>query len=595
MKHKLLTIVLICIASGLFAQVPNHLRVLNYVPDSCYTVTLLNLDTLAEAAELESLHLEKVLKPIYDSVKFSKKLVQSWIKRDNKTGIDFTATAAYADSRYYFLPLNNERNFEKTVRSIDKSFPPFETMTDPEGRKFRCMSIESEYGMMNSALICTEDVACFVILTNLNAIFNSQPPVIEGTDSLDMEAWISSILTPETPMQVWERLSHSKFASSETATTMIANGWDSYTGYKKGSSILNALSNVMADLIPASTELKKTVNQLDLELFSKGEIRHDRFSSYSEFHFGNQQPEMQKLKSSPVELKKLLPYVSGDYTLLAVNTMEGYGELIKPYAGTLKQWGELFQLLNKPFIFTMSSLDENYFMFSTIAEHPEEVRGVLERYVETCNHITDSVKKNMPPVVEVLEEPLEEPLVEKEETPDTPETPPGKEKPLEYNEYYVGPIDSIGYAEIPEDSTIDMKTLVYKKIDGWDAYIILTNKKEMDYETYTEIVKEDSACVLMKDDLLFFTKSLSALKSLSQPLEREWPKEYFEHNLYARADLSTLMHLFGMDLALPIHDMVAYVDDHSCTMNLNAEPGLRHGLLYETVKFAIELFQRLDF
>ena len=67
MKHKLLTIVLICIASGLFAQVPNHLRVLNYVPDSCYTVTLLNLDTLAEAAELESLHLEKVLKPIYDS------------------------------------------------------------------------------------------------------------------------------------------------------------------------------------------------------------------------------------------------------------------------------------------------------------------------------------------------------------------------------------------------------------------------------------------------------------------------------------------------------------------------------------------------
>lgn len=166
---------------------------------------------------------------------------------------------------------------------------------------------------------------------------------------------------------------------------------------------------------------------------------------------------------------------------------------------------------------------------------------------------------------------------------------------MEYNEYYVGSIDSIGYAEIPEDSTIDMKTLVYKKIDGWDAYIILTNKKEMDYETYTEIVKEDSACVLMKDDLLFFTKSLSALKSLSQPLEREWPKEYFEHNLYARADLSTLMHLFGMDLALPIHDMVAYVDDHSCTMNLNAEPGLRHGLLYETVKFAIELFQRLDF
>ena len=213
MKHKLLTIILFCFASVSFAQVPKHLRVLNYVPDSCYTVTLINLDTLATVTELESLHLEKVLKPIYDSLKFTKKLVQSWIKRDNKTGIDFTATAAYADSRYYFIPLNNERNFEKLVRSIDKSYPPFETMTDPEGRKFRCMFIESEYGI-NSALICTEDVACYVMLTNLSAIYNSQPPVVEGTDSLDMEAWLNSILMPETPMQVWTRLSHSKFASS---------------------------------------------------------------------------------------------------------------------------------------------------------------------------------------------------------------------------------------------------------------------------------------------------------------------------------------------------------------------------------------------
>ena len=160
MKRKLLTIILICFATVTFAQVPKHQRVLHYVPDSCYSVTLINLDTLARVMELEAMHTEKVLKPLYDSIKFSKKLVQSWLKRDNKLGIDFTATAAMADSRYYFLPLNNEKNFEKMVRSLDKSLPPFETMTDAEGRKFRCMSISSEYDYgTSSALICTEDVA----------------------------------------------------------------------------------------------------------------------------------------------------------------------------------------------------------------------------------------------------------------------------------------------------------------------------------------------------------------------------------------------------------------------------------------------------
>jgi hypothetical protein len=337
--------------------------------------------------------------------------------------------------------------------------------------------------------------------------------------------------------------------------------------------------------------MQKTVNQLSIEIFSKGDARHDQISSYSEFHMSNQQSETPILKYSPDELRKLLPYVSGDYTVLGISAMEGFGEFMKPY-GALKRWGELLQLLNKPFIFTMSSLDENNIMFSTIVEKPEEVRSVLERYVETCNHITDSVRKNTP-IVEVVEEPLEEPLIQ-EEVSEKPETHPEKEEPVEYNEYHVELIEPISNAEIPEDSTIDMKTLVYRKIDGWDAYIILTNKKEMDYETYTQIVKEDSACVLMKDNLLFFTKSLNAIHSLSQPLEREWPKEYFEHNFYVRADFSTLVHLIGMDLTLPVHDMVGYVDDNSFTMSINAEPGLRHGILYEIVKFAIDIIQRLD-
>ena len=172
MKRKLLTLIMLFASVVVFAQVPKYQRVLNYVPDSCYSLTMINLDTLARVTELESLHRENILKPLYDSMKFSKKLVQSWIKRDNKLGIDFTATMVIADSRYYLLPLNNERNFEKMVRSLGKSLPPFETLTDPEGRKFRCMTIGTEYGM-NFAVMCTEDVACFTLLTDLNALYLS--------------------------------------------------------------------------------------------------------------------------------------------------------------------------------------------------------------------------------------------------------------------------------------------------------------------------------------------------------------------------------------------------------------------------------------
>lgn len=570
MKRKLLTIILICFATVTFAQVPKHQRVLHYVPDSCYSVTLINLDTLARVMELEAMHTEKVLKPLYDSLKFSKKLVQSWLKRDNKLGIDFTATAAMADSRYYFLPLNNEKNFEKMVRSLDKSLPPFETMTDAEGRKFRCMSISSEYDYgTSSALICTEDVACFVTLTDMSAIYNSHPTFVEGTDSIDWDGWLSQFLKTETPMQVWDRLSHSKFASSETATAMLTQGWDSYTAYKQGNTLLKAISVAMADLVPASAALQKTVSELNLEIFSRGEARHDRLTSYSEFRTGNEQPNA--LKTSPEAVKRLLPYVSGDYLGLVISTMEGCGDFAEPFAGAMKEWGLLLPLLNKPFVFTLSALDENSILFATVVEHPEEVRGMLERFVETSNHITDSTRKNRVVEEVVVEEVVEEEVVEEEVA-----------------------VEDAPYVEDPADSLIDMKTLVCKKIDGWDAYIILTHKKEMDYETYTMVVKEDSSFVLVKDDLLFYVKSLRALSSLSQPLEREWPKEYFEHYFYARADFASLVTILGPEAALPFRDFVIAIDKQSATMNVNAEPGLRHGLLYETVKYVIDFLKNYN-
>ena len=97
--------------------------------------------------------------------------------------------------------------------------------------------------------------------------------------------------------------------------------------------------------------------------------------------------------------------------------------------------------------------------------------------------------------------------------------------------------------------------------------------------------------MFVKDDLLFCTKSLASLGNLSQPLEREWPSECFEHPIYARADFGAFVPIFGPDAAMPVRDMVCYADKGTFTMNINAVPGLRHGVLYEMVKYVMEVLK----
>jgi hypothetical protein len=317
---------------------------------------------------------------------------------------------------------------------------------------------------------------------------------------------------------------------------------------------------------------------LDIELFSKAEAYHDRLTTKSEFHYRTKQKEGNKLKFAPDAVKRLMPYVSGDYVMLAISAMEGYGDLVKPYMNSFPQWRELCPLLNKPFVFTISMSETGYQIQAvTLVENPGEIHGALERYVEISNHITDSTYKARKELETVMiEEVVEEPAIENEEVVELP-VEPATEEPMDY------PLIE------QEDSTINMKTLTFKKIGGMDAYIVVTNKREMDYETYTWIVKDDSMCVLVKGGLLFVTNSLASSGTLLQPVEREWPKEYLEHNLFARIDLGAFATFLGPEAALPVRDADFYVDGNTFTMNINAEPGLRHGVLYEILKYAKNL------
>lgn len=583
MKRKILTFIMLFVTTIAFAQVPKHLRVLNYVPDSCYSVAVVNLDTLARVFELEAMHRENFLKPLYDSMKLSKKLVQSWIKKDNKLGIDFTASAAYADSRYIFFPLNNEKNFEKTIRSLDKKVPPFETMTDSEGRKFRCLLIDD--ADLSTAVICTEDVACLALLTDPYALFSS--PVFQSTisDTSDFEVMYEALnqANKETPMQLWTRISHSKFVESQTAATMISKGWNSYTAYQQGNSLINTMVSMAQLYLPAPEDIKRAVSELDIELFSKAEAYHDRVTTKSEFHYRTKQKEGNKLKFAPDAVKRLMPYVSGDYVMLAISAMEGYGDLVKPYMNSFPQWRELCPLLNKPFVFTISMSETGYQIQAvTLVENPGEIHGALERYVEISNYITDSTYKARKKLeTAVIEEVVEEPEVVNEEVVELPVVP-ATEEPMDY------PLIE------QEDSTINMKTLTFKKINDMDAYIVVTKKQEMDYETYTLIVKDDSMCVLVKDGLLFVTNSLAWSGTLLQPVEHDWPKAYFGHPLYVHLDINAFVAILGQENVMPVRDMTCVVDEDTFTMNLNAVPGLRHGILYEMIKYMVDLIGGLD-
>ena len=561
MKRNTLTLLLVALVTVTFAQTPRHLRVLNYVPDSCYSLSIVNFDTLARVFELEAMHRENLLQTLYDSVKPSRKIVQSWIKRDEKMGVDFTASAAFVDSRYVLLPLNNERNFEKMIRSLDKSVPPFVTMTDPNGRKIRCMSLEDVD--ISAAVICTEDVACFALLTDLNAVYSA---MMSG----DYE--LANNIGQESPMQVWTRLSRSQFAKSGAAAAMMEKGWNSYTAYNQRNYVRYVTEILFEELGTSSEELQKALGQIELEAFSKGDVFHDRITAYSEYKLHNVPAEFQTLKSSPESLKKLMPYVSGDYLMLVISSLEGFGDLAKPFLAGLPQWQEVAPLMNKPFVFTASNFDEVNMQVVTLVDHPEEVRGMLERFVAVSNHIEDSIRK-IKVVVTELDYPEEEVVIE---IPDATE-------PVDTD--YPDPLEET------EDSTINMKTLTYKKLNGWDTYIITTRKRSMDYETYTWVVRDDSACVFVKDNLLFYSKGLGALGSLSQPFEHEWPSECFEHPIYARADFGAFVPIFGPDAAMPVRDMVCFADKGNFTMNINAVPGLRHGIIYEMVKYVIDVIK----
>lgn len=565
MKRKILTVIMSLITTVAFAQVPYHQRVLNYVPDSCYSLYIINLDTMARVSELEALHHNHVLKPLYDSLKFSKKFVQSWLKRDNKTGIDFTASIAAANSRYYFIPLNNEKNFEKTLHSLDKSFSPFETITLPNGQKIRCLVLDAvpELGLAY-AIICTSDVACVAMLSDMTDIYANILSAYSDSSSYTLKQ--------ETPVQIWERLSHSQFASSEAANTILTRDMNGYTAYNHLSPLVQLLVGFAGNKLPNG--ILSAFQQLNLGVFSKAEICRDRITSISEYRHNNDDNSIwnnHNLRHAPEKLERLLPYM-GDYPiLLATCAMEGTGEIAAPY---LNEFTSLRSLTNNPFFVSLNYNDLS--LYGTIVENPDSVQVVLENYITTHNHILDSLYQDQEEKVKQVEAGFSEEMLKDDDYTD-------------FAQY----INSLEPFDRTIDSIANRRFLSVSQKEGWTVYHLITKKKVMDYETWEWGYGYDTSFVLVKDGLLFYAQTLSVIEQLSNPQEwRDTPfkQELLSHPAYLWIYPNPLISsILGDITTLPIHDLTCYLENNSFVMNFNAEPGLQHGILYEVIKFTINV------
>ena len=546
-----------------FAQVPYHQRVLNYVPDSCYSLYIINLDTMARVSELEALHHNHVLKPLYDSLKFSKKFVQSWLKRDNKTGIDFTASIAAANSRYHFIPLNNEKNFEKMLRSLDKSLPPFETLTLSNGQTIRCLifNIANE---IPYAVICTKDVACFTLLSDLSNYYTQILSSLSDPDSIALQT--------ESPVQIWEQLCKSQFASSETAKTILARGMNGYTAYNHFSPFAKLFMGFAGNKL--SAEALNFLQQLNIEIFSKAEVHHDRITNINEFRHTNDENNIwnkNKMRHAPEKLERLLPYMGEHPILLATCGMEGAGEIAAPY---LNEFTSLWSLTNNPFFVSLNY--NNFSLFGTIVDNPDSVQIPLENYITAHNHILDSLYQVQEEKAKQIEADFSEEML----------------KDDDYTDFanYINNIEPFGRYI---DSVSNRKFLTINQKEGWTVYNVITKNKEMDYETQEWGYGYDTSFVLVKDGLLFYAQTLSVMELLSHPKELEntsFKQELLSHPAYFWIYPNPLISsILGDITTLPIHDLTCYLENNSFVMNFNAEPGLKHGVLYELMKFTINI------
>jgi len=538
MKKSLFLLFILFITTTAFAQVHRAQRVLSYVPDNCYSVQTMDLDKVARNMELKALYSDKHLDWILDEFKPAKTFIQSWVNRDSKLGVDFTATMAIVDNNIFIIPLNDEKKFEKVIKSMLNSKASFKNYSD----KARILVSEE------SAVICNDDVACLLIYATdeLAAFFSSDPKMSVET--------------------VWQNMNNSQFLSTEAGQKLLSGEIDSYTLYNSQNFMLMNLVYYLKSMAPNVSE--DLLNNIDVEIFSKAKVERNSITGIAEFRDRSNlisDVDRAKMKLDPESVSELLPYLGDRPLFMGFSSMTGYDKIQETPVKMSSEYQALLPLMGKPLAYTL--LDEGDLLFATFVDDKTQVSQILKDYVTAHNRQVDSLFKVR------SEEPAVEPDWENFDGDDT-------ELRLEMMEQIMLNQQSV-------DPSVNKKSVEYIPNSDMDIYAILTTKSVMNYDTYTQELALDTSYVVVKDKKLFYTKKTSTFDFIRRPAGKPnaFSEDWLQHSFFMRFDMERLMDMVAAsgleDFNFPLDDFTMSMDGNILTTNLKGVKGLDHGLCYE--------------
>lgn len=555
MKKILFTLLLSVAALISYAQAPNHLRVLNYVPDDCHSVQVGNLDTLARVCELKAIQDDKLLDKLYQDkdFKFLKPLMKSWISRDDKIGIDFTASFATIGNRIFLIPLNNEKNFEKTLKKLMSSKVQFQTMNDGTGLTIRKMKCEEV------TVFCTQDVACLL---------------------LDMSELEKLFPTQEEDGDIWKKMRNSHFLQTEPGQKMLSGEISGYTVYNESNPMMKMLGTYATAFAQISPDMLKDLN---VEIYSRGQVTRDRMTSVSEIrNLSTSTPgfSWSEARRDPKTVEQLLPYFGDNTFAMMVSTMSGLskmGELPPAFS----EYKSLLPLMDKPFVAAVvpDGTSLNY-LVATMIDNPDEMPHMLEGYVEAHNRHIDSLYQALS---------------------DAP-APRTDLEGLDVDDETMSAYEEImsTLEQRAVDPSVNKKSFYYHPQGDLKIYHILTTKSRMNYDTYEQELVMDTAYLVVKDKMLFYAPNEQVVEMVNHPVRKAQPvsPDFLQHTLYVRMDINTMLNSLGgsglEDFSFPFKEMTMFVDDNFFTTNVEAVKGLQHGIFYELVKSLKEVSERFS-
>lgn len=548
----LLIMLLVCSA---FAQAPAKLRVLNYVPDSCYSLQIIYPDSLAEEIELDAIERDQLLDFICQSGIYPlHNFIKSWNKKDKTTGIDFTAAIAICHN-LIIIPLNNEKNFERSVAALWENEMTFKTMTTPTHIQYRywkenCEDLSEEEMTIRSdvcpSIICTKDVA----LVDLGTLLPN--------DGL--------YLQPETLLE------HTHFAESEICQQMLQRGMTSFQRYTPFRPLLKELFHVSPSI---AHPLLGMFTSIDFLFFSRTHIGKDKITIVNESYHRDPQLspiQLDNKKTSNTNTEELLSYAGNDpICIISYDMNENFESTVISSTIIANAFPKCPFLITAPSNYMMVIYNDLSHMIISTLEGPSTVHNQLTDFIEHNNRNIDSIWQQNKELM--LSMSKEEPVAEEDATSVPEESYEG------WNywawEQNHGLLDSI----------VGRKRLVYERQDDWELYTIITHNQTLGYTdegNFDWVPTEDSSYVIVADHLCFFLEDTSHFENIRHPeVPAQLPKDkLLKSPFWMVADVLSLLNM-GEPI---IGNIEVWAENNSIITEINAGKELEHNLIYEVIK-----------